>query len=401
MTRILSLDDEPEMVGLYGLILEPKGYEHVCVSDSYEAWAMLCTESFDLFTQDLLRPDIDGWAFYDLIKADESLRDLPVMIISAKSGAKDMALQYAKVDAFLILPIGPQELLGSVQDVLKQRGKPLPTELDKAHHWVSHREPVEAHIAALSDPDDCVRRAAINTLGFAWTANARQVLPLLIGALRDSDRDMRVAAARALARFADAKSMDPSLAWRGDEDDAVRQATALLMETLRDEHVIELLLQLLHDEDVTLRWVAALALGRTRSELAVEPLIAALRDEHRVVRAIAARALRQIKDERAIESGAEALIARLKEADPSLRQLAAHVLQQAKESRAVDTLIAALQDTDAGVVESAAYALGSLGDVRAVPHLERVAREDTRRTRFDRSVAEAARIAIKCITIKS
>ena len=102
MTRILSLDDEPEIVGLYSLILEPKGYEHVCVSDSYEAWAMLCTESFDLFTQDLLRPDIDGWAFYDLIKADESLRDLPVMIISAKLGDKDMALQYAKVDAFLI-----------------------------------------------------------------------------------------------------------------------------------------------------------------------------------------------------------------------------------------------------------------------------------------------------------
>ena len=132
-------------------------------------------------------------------------------------------------------PLGPRELLDAVQQVLERRGKPLPTEADRAHRWVSHRAPVEAHIAALSDPDNRVRRAAINTLGFAWTANARQVLPLLIGALRDSDRDVRVAAARALARFADAKSMDPSLAWRGDEDDEVRQATALLMETLRDE----------------------------------------------------------------------------------------------------------------------------------------------------------------------
>ena len=401
MTRILSLDDSPEMVGLYSLILEPKGYEHVCVSDSYEAWAMLCTEPFDLFTQDLLRPDIDGGAFYDLIRADESLRDLPVMIISAKSGAKDMALQYAKVDAFLSQPLGPRELLDAVQQVLERRGKPLLTEADRAHRWVSYRDPVEAHIAALSDPDNRVRRAAINTLGFAWTANARQVLPLLIGALRDSDRDVRVAAARALARCADAKFMDPSLAWRRDEDDEVRQATVLITETFRDEHAIELLLQLLRDEDVTLRWIAALALGRARSDLAVEPLIAALRDEHRVVRAIAVRALRQIKDERAIEPLTEALIDQLQEADPSLRQLAAGVLRQVKESRAVDSLIAALQDPDAGVVESAAYALGSIGDVRAVPYLEHVAREDTRRTRFDRSVAEAARVAIKCITIKS
>jgi HEAT repeat protein len=400
MTRILSLDDSPEMVGLYSLILEPKGYEHVCVSDSYEAWAMLCTESFDLFTQDLLRPDIDGGAFYDLIKAGESLRDLPVIIISAKLGAKDLALQYAKVDAFLSQPVAPRELLDAVQQVLERRGKPLPTEADRAHRWVPSAT-VEAYIAALSDPDNRVRRAAINALGFAWTANARQVLPLLIGALRDSDREVRVAAARALARCADARAMDPSLAWRGDEDDAVRQATALLMETLRDEHIIELLLQLLHDEDVTLRWIAALALGRTRSKLAVEPLIAALRDEHRVVRAMAMRALRQIKDERAIEPLTEALINQLQEADPSLRQLAAHVLRQVKESRVVDSLIAALQDTDAGVAESAAYALGAIGDVLAVPHLERAAREDTRRGRFGRSVTEAARIAIKCITIKS
>jgi CheY-like chemotaxis protein len=369
MTRILSLDDDPEIIGLYNLILEPKGYEHVCVCDSYEAWAMLCTEPFDLLTQDLLRPDIEGWAFYDLIRADESLCDLPVMIISAKSSDKDLALQYAKVDAFLSQPTGPRELLDAIQQVLERRGRLLPTESDKAHHWFSYRESVEAHIAALNDPDN--------------------------------DREVRVAAARALARCADAKSLDPSLTWRADDDDTMRQANASLVEILRDEHLIELLLQLLHDEDVTLRWVAALGLGRARSELAVEPLIAALRDEHRVVRAIAARALRQIKDERAVKVAVEAIINQLQEADPSLRQLAIGVLRQVQEPHVVDALVAALQDTDAEVAESAAYALGFIGDVRAVPHLERVAREDTRQGRFGRSVAEAARFAIERITTET
>jgi len=50
-------------------------------------------------------------------------------------------------------------------------------------------------------------------------------------------------------------------------------------------------------------------------------------------------------------------------------------------------------------------AIADLDRLAAGAHLapvaDRVAREDTRRTRFDRSVAEAARIAIKCITIKS
>ena len=48
MLRILSLDDEPEMVKLIGLILEHAGYEYIGTDDSYTAWALLHAEPFDL-----------------------------------------------------------------------------------------------------------------------------------------------------------------------------------------------------------------------------------------------------------------------------------------------------------------------------------------------------------------
>jgi len=57
-------------------------------------------------------------------------------------------------------------------------------------------------------------------------------------------------------------------------------------------------------------------------------------------------------------------------------------------------LDAALRDPDWYVCKGAAVALGEIGDARALPELERIAREDTGETWSGYSVAEAAREAI-------
>jgi len=62
----------------------------------------------------------------------------------------------------------------------------------------------------------------------------------------------------------------------------------------------------------------------------------------------------------------------------------------------VEPLIHALSDPDAKVRREAAWALGVIGDVRALPELERVAQEDTGETLWG-SVVEAAREAAERI----
>lgn len=52
MTRILSLDDEPEMLALLSLILRRAGYECLGTTDEQEALSILRTQSIDLFTQE-------------------------------------------------------------------------------------------------------------------------------------------------------------------------------------------------------------------------------------------------------------------------------------------------------------------------------------------------------------
>jgi CheY-like chemotaxis protein len=82
MPRILSLDDEPGMLEMYGLLLKRTDYEYISTMDEQEALSILRTQTIDLFTQDFHRAGLGGYEFLRLMKADEKLRDIPVLGIS-------------------------------------------------------------------------------------------------------------------------------------------------------------------------------------------------------------------------------------------------------------------------------------------------------------------------------
>ncbi len=171
MARILSLDDELEMLKLLNLILERRGYEHIYTTSEDDALTILRNIQVDLFTQDLMRPRIDGLALCRLMQADRALRRIPVLILTAKGsalekrgmremlrrklrrqpmltfGANRVALKVVPphrrwlwkvfaqlvgveilcVDGFLPKPFGPNELYTAIEAILQARGKPIPT----------------------------------------------------------------------------------------------------------------------------------------------------------------------------------------------------------------------------------------------------------------------------------
>jgi DNA-binding response OmpR family regulator len=74
----------------------------------------------DLVLLDLMMPVMDGWEVYQQIRADESTRDIPVIVVTAKAQNIDkvLGLHIAKVDDYITKPFGPQELLESVEKVM-------------------------------------------------------------------------------------------------------------------------------------------------------------------------------------------------------------------------------------------------------------------------------------------
>jgi two-component system, OmpR family, response regulator VicR len=119
---VVCIEDEPEMIDLIKLILGRKNFELVGAVGGREGLEKVRELKPDLVLLDLMMPDIDGWEVYQNMKADEELRQIPVIVVTAKAQSIDkvLGLHIAKVDDYVTKPFGPQELLASVNKVLKK-----------------------------------------------------------------------------------------------------------------------------------------------------------------------------------------------------------------------------------------------------------------------------------------
>ena len=120
--KVVCIEDEPEMIDLVKLILGRKGYELTGAVGGREGLDAVRRIKPDLVLLDLMMPDMDGWEVYQQMKADEELKGIPVIVVTAKAQSIDkvLGLHIAKVDDYVTKPFGPQELLESVNRVLNQ-----------------------------------------------------------------------------------------------------------------------------------------------------------------------------------------------------------------------------------------------------------------------------------------
>ena len=81
--KILIVDDEPFNVDYLEQELEDLNYETVSASNGQEALAQVEAESPDVILLDIMMPEMDGFEVLERLKASETWRDIPVIIISA------------------------------------------------------------------------------------------------------------------------------------------------------------------------------------------------------------------------------------------------------------------------------------------------------------------------------
>jgi len=121
--RILCIEDDSEMTDLMRLILAHKGYAISVASGGEEGIRKIREEQPELILLDLMMPDMDGWEVYQQMRADETTRDIPVIVVTAKAQSIDkvLGLHIAKVDDYIAKPFSPKDLLDSVERVLAKR----------------------------------------------------------------------------------------------------------------------------------------------------------------------------------------------------------------------------------------------------------------------------------------
>ena len=120
--RILVVDDEPSNRALMQATLAPFGYRLTYANSVSQAIGLLRTESFDLILSDLHMPQDSGFDLLDVVRRDNGLQAVPMVLISSTSwGEPDRGRALAMGAArFLLRPIDPRVLLNEIATCLAE-----------------------------------------------------------------------------------------------------------------------------------------------------------------------------------------------------------------------------------------------------------------------------------------
>lgn len=119
MKKILVVDDEPMIVMTLSIRLKAAGYEVVTAQDGEEALTQAYAEKPDLVLLDVMMPKKNGFEVCRILKEDESMKHVPVVICTAKgSDADKMEGVMARADAYIIKPFDVANLMETVTQCL-------------------------------------------------------------------------------------------------------------------------------------------------------------------------------------------------------------------------------------------------------------------------------------------
>ena len=122
--KIVVVEDEPDLVDVVTYNLEREGYSVRASKRGDEGLNLIRSEVPDLVLLDLMLPGMDGLSICRQMKSDSSMREIPIIIASAKGEESDVVIGLEMgADDYLAKPFSPRELLARIRAVLR-RGAP-------------------------------------------------------------------------------------------------------------------------------------------------------------------------------------------------------------------------------------------------------------------------------------
>jgi len=117
---VVCIEDEAGVIELIRLILERRGLEVVGAENGPDGLVAIRQSNPMLVLLDLMLPGMDGWEVYRRMKADDAMKNIPVIVVTARAEGIDevLAKHIAKVDDYIKKPFSLQELWQSIDRVM-------------------------------------------------------------------------------------------------------------------------------------------------------------------------------------------------------------------------------------------------------------------------------------------
>ena len=113
--RILVAEDNADMREYIERLLA-ESWDVVAVPDGKAALHALLTARFDMLLTDVMMPNMDGFELLKAVRSEQALRDLPVVMLSARAGEEArLEGRTAGADDYLVKPFSARELVGQVR----------------------------------------------------------------------------------------------------------------------------------------------------------------------------------------------------------------------------------------------------------------------------------------------
>ncbi len=116
---ILVADDDDDILLLVTTRLKRDGFDVIEARSGAEALTLAQTRRPDVAVLDVGMPGLDGLEVLAKIRADDTLRGMRVLLLTAKAQESDVRRGYdAGADAYVRKPFSPTELSARVRDLL-------------------------------------------------------------------------------------------------------------------------------------------------------------------------------------------------------------------------------------------------------------------------------------------
>ncbi len=137
-TKILLLDDDPQMIKLFKFSLERAGYECNPFNSAKAALESIKTYMPDLIISDIMMPEMDGFEFRERILKESSVKNIPFLFLTAKGGEDNILRGYdLEITDYVIKTAGPKVVLAKVNAIVSSLKKQKSKAISELHSAAS------------------------------------------------------------------------------------------------------------------------------------------------------------------------------------------------------------------------------------------------------------------------
>lgn len=117
-TRIMVVDDDPNIRELVRLYLEKEGFEVVCAERGDEAVKLFRSSPPNLMLLDVMLPGMDGW---QVCREVRKISNIPIIMLTAKDETFDKVLGLELgADDYIVKPFDMKELVARIKAVIRR-----------------------------------------------------------------------------------------------------------------------------------------------------------------------------------------------------------------------------------------------------------------------------------------